>query len=177
METAVLCISLAHKGGQLKYISPPIHHTKALWLCRYPAFYLSLNSHPNHSEICITSTLSFEKAQIYFPLYDILLNALHATRDTELSSEFPLIFKMQPISLLSNQCLLSLFLISQGALSSWEWECGYWWTPQGSGKLQQPTPCYSPASTSSWAWEACSFFWAFSAAVELSVKTSACSSW
>lgn len=121
------------------------------------------------------------KAQIYFSIKQQHLAGcfLAPLRIRSRPPEFPLIFKRQPNSafLLSNKLFLPLFFsISWGARSSWEWVCGCWWTPQDFGKSWQPTPCCSPASTSSWAWEACSFSWASSAAAEPSVKTSVCCS-
>lgn len=127
------------------------------------------------------------KAQIYISIKQQHLAEcfLAPLRIQSRPPEFPLIFKRQPNSasssssffFLSNKLFLPLFFsISWGARSSWEWVCGCWWTPRDFGKSWQPTPCCSLASTSSWAWEACSFSWASSAAAEPSVKTSVCCS-
>lgn len=182
------CVSLAGCGGFDKpgYIpSPSAPHHKDMTALEISSLLSAADSHANYCpEVSLYSVFPPEniKHKCIFPLSNNILRNVfsHHCAIRRRPPEFPLIFKRQPNSasfFLSNKLFLPLFFsISWGARSSWEWVCGCWWTPQDFGKSWQPTPCCSPASTSSWAWEACSSSWASSAAAEPSVKTSVCCS-
>lgn len=101
MEAAVLCISIADWGVSWSRVDifthPPLRHYRSIDIKAFICPRLSLQSFWDYHFDFLKNT----HTHIYFPLYDILLNVLCATWDTRLSSELPLIFKMQPISVLS----------------------------------------------------------------------------